>query len=115
MDEPLHFDIQSTGHIICGTTADIEARHLEKKVRYSAEGISENARRLYTRRDNPFGEVVVEGISMNYRGALSNLTSRFLKVLGVPKGFINFLVVRMLNDTWKMARAYQYSTLGRRR
>lgn len=94
--------------IICGDTADLNERRIQKEVLYGEEVLLEEARRI-VRTNDPgiqIKETIVLGVPISFRGSLDNFTCRFLKRLGVPRRFLNLIIVRTLVNTYKMFQAY---------
>ena len=102
--------------IICGNTADLNERRLHKEVLYGEEVLLEEARRIVKTHDPSIRikETIVHGVPMTFRGSMDNFTCRFLKILGVPRRFLNLMIVRTLVNTYKMFQAYSRMTSAAR-
>ena len=102
--------------IICGDTADLNERRLQKEVLYGEEVLLEEARRIVKTHDPgiQIKETIVLGVPISFRGSLDNFTCQFLKRLGVPRRFLNLIIVRTLVNTYKMFQAYQRMTTAAR-
>ena len=102
--------------IICGDTADLNERRIQKELLYGEEVLLEEARRIVRTHDPgiQIKETIAHGIPMSFRGSLDNFTCRFLKRLGVPRRFLNLIIVRTLVNTYKMFQAYTRMTSAAR-
>jgi len=98
--------------IITADSASLDERYLGKQVQYDRAEVVEFALRAAGRPPpNLLAEPVgVHGLAMNYRGALGNLTLRFLKVLRVPNDAIQYMIVRELVNSWHMWHMYKSAT-----
>ena len=76
----------------------------------------EEARRIVKTHDPgiQIKETIVLGVLISFRGSLDNFTCRFLKRLGVPRRFLNLIIVRTLVNTYKMFQAYTWMTSAAR-
>ena len=99
--------------IICNDRVDLSIRKAEKEILYGSDEILLGAQELIKTCDpmSKVERISAHGIPMSYRGSIDNLTVRFLKRLGVPRKFINLMILRVLGNTWKMWRAYNNCAL----
>ena len=102
--------------IICGDTADLNERRLQKEVLYGEEVLLEEARRIVKTHDPgiQIKEIIVLGVPISFRGSLDNFTCQFLKRLRVPRRYLNLIIVRTLVNTYKMFQAYTWMTSAAR-
>ena len=82
-------------------------REQEKVTKYSGETV-----RNFAMRDG-IDSMEVRGIAVSYRGYMLPETIKFLKGLGIPRRALAYLMIRVLNETWYLWKAYTDGTAGR--
>jgi len=96
--------------IICGDRVCLEERQMGKQLLYGDQEVTARALERIEESGSRLETISAHGIAMNFRGAMTNLTVRFLKELGVTARELNYMIVGQLNDSWGMLRTYRDNT-----
>ena len=92
---------------VVGDQVDLPGRYMDKQAKYDKEEITNWCREKC---GDPEAEVKVGGLIYSFRGALDNLSGRFLKILKLGRLFREYLTVSMLVNTWHIWNMYLCAT-----